>query len=98
MYLLNYFDIIDELSTISTGMSNNSRSAAEESTCRFVQLGRTNIGISSIQQQGGKKRPLDTDNLPADLNAAKLIRLDGATLNVSSRTSSQVVGFPNIFL
>jgi hypothetical protein len=97
VYLFNYFDIIDKLSTIFTGMSNNSHSAAEESTCRFVQLGRTNIGISSIQQQVGKKRPLDTENLPAESNAAKLIRLDGATLNVSSRTSSQVVGFQNIF-
>ena len=83
---------------ILTGIASNSDKPVEESTCRFVQLGRTNIVKSTIQQHAGEKRPLDTDNLPTESNAAKRNILDGATLIVSCRTSAQIVVFLNIFI
>ncbi len=97
-YLITLISVIVECSKILTGMSNNSLRAVEESTCRFVQMSRTNIVISTFQEQGGEKRTLDTESLPTESNAAKRNHSDGATLNFSSSISSQVVGFPNILI
>lgn len=83
---------------ILTGITGKSVTALGEQTCRFIQFGRTNIVHATILENAGEKRPLDTDNLQPESNAAKRNHLDGATLNVSSRTSQQVVGFPNVFI